>query len=59
MSDDLKISYSRLSKIDFHKSIFKKLIITSAYNTTSIKIIKYIKEYFIKYSENESRDPNK
>lgn len=59
LTDDLKTSYSRLSKIDFHRSIFKKPIMTSAYNATPIKIMEYIEEYFTECSENESRDPDK
>ena len=57
--NNLKIIYIRLSKLGFHRFIFKKPIITSAYNAISIRIIEYMEEYFIKCTKNNSRDPNK
>ena len=59
LTEDLRMSLIRLSEIDFHRSIFKKAIMTKAYNASFIKIMDYIQYNFEECKDNDSKGLNK
>lgn len=61
LSDDISISYKKLSELNMHRNLVKKAIMTIPYNASASTILDYIKEEFIKinnpdYKDNEDGD---
>jgi DNA-directed RNA polymerase len=59
LSEENRLSYKKLSKLDIHRTLIKKAVMTIPYNASSLSLVEYIKEEFISKSNynNEYFEP--
>jgi DNA-directed RNA polymerase len=47
LSEEDRLSYQKLAKLDIHRSLIKKAVMTIPYNASNLSLVDYIKEQFI------------